>query len=76
MKTELYYHNKQLVAVIYETDDGKIIAAEKYSSMGFKSKESAQLWLSNVCKAEPFTPENGCYKMMPDSVKSEIPQQY
>lgn len=74
MKVEIIINNGTLCAVIYErTND--FICAEKFSSMGFKSFESAINWLRMVCKGEPFTPDNDCYKMMPEEVKTEVVKQ-
>ena len=74
MKVEIIINNGALCAVIYENKD-QFICAEKSSSMGFKSFEGALNWLRMVCKGEPFTPTENCYKMMPEEVKIEVQKQ-
>ena len=73
-KVEIITNNGHLCAVIYEHEK-QFICAEKSSSMGFNSFESALNWLRMVCKGEPFTPFEGCYKMMPEEVKAEVIKQ-
>ena len=73
-KVEIITNNGHLCAVIYEREN-EFICAEKSSSMGFKTISSALSWLGQVCKGEPFTPDQGCYKMMPEEVKAEVIKQ-
>jgi len=77
MKVEIFLHSKKtphLCGVIYEHEK-QFICAEPSSSMGFNTYETALNWLKTVCKGEPFTPDNGCYKMMPADVEKEVKKQ-
>lgn len=73
-KVNIIINNGALCAVIYEREND-FIAAEKSSSMGFNTYKGALSFLCMVCKGEPFTPDNGTYKMMPETVKEEVKKQ-
>lgn len=73
---EIIINNQgQLCAVVYQ-HNGRFIAAEPRSSMGFDHVEGAFSWLGSVCKGGPFTPEDNTYKMIPDPVKTEVERQF
>ncbi len=77
MKNELieyFKHNGLLVCVVYKAGN-QFIATEKRSSMGFQSYEGAVQWLAFVCRdARPLTRYDNCFKMIPDNVKRQIPE--
>ena len=72
--TEIVINNKTLCAVIYKSKN-QFIAAEKYSSMGFKTFEGAIHWIWAVCRGESFDKSNDLYKMMRPEVKMEVKKQ-
>jgi hypothetical protein len=62
-------YNGYLAGAVYEFN-GKYIAVEKSSSMGFETIESAEKWLLAVCKGEPM--ELTTSSMIPVEIRKEI----